>query len=131
MPQALGESWIWPAAIGTIGLVVVLLIFSVPAIQARRRGYSFIVWFFAGLLVYNPIYLLIVLATIPHRARQEQRLQFAAELDARLSAAGIPVVTAVRPIPDRSLGDFATIDPRTTAGKFSDAKSIGDEPTRQ
>jgi hypothetical protein len=74
--------------------------------------------------------LLIVLATIPHRARQKQRVQFAAELDGKLSAAGLPVVTPARPIPDRSLGDFATVDPRTTAGKFSDAKSIGDEPTR-
>lgn len=131
MPRTFDESWIWPVAIGTIGLVVVLLIFSVPAIQAKRRGYSFIVWFFAGLLVYNPIYLLIVLATIPHRSRQKQRVQFAAELDGKLSAAALPVVMAVRPIPDRSIGDFATIDPRTTAGKFSDAKSIGDEPTRQ
>jgi hypothetical protein len=131
MPDTFGGSWFWPAAIGTVGLIVVLLIFSVPAIQAKRRGYSFLVWFFAGLLVYNPIYLLIVLATIPHRSRQKQRVQFADELDAKLSAAGLPVVTAVRPIPDRSLGDFATIDPRTTAGKFSDAKSIGDEPTRQ
>ena len=131
MPQAFGESWIWPAAIGTVALVVVLLIFSVPAIQAKRRGYSFLVWFFAGLLVYNPIYLLIVLATIPHRARQKQRLQFAAELDGKLAAAGLPIVTTVRPIPECSLGDFATIDPRTTADRFSDANSIGDEPTRQ
>ena len=58
-------------------------------------------------------------------------LAAAAELDGKLTAAGLPVVIAARPIPDRSLGDFATIDPRTTAGKFSDARSIGDEPTRQ
>jgi hypothetical protein len=131
MPNSSNEYWVGFVAISTIALVVALLIFAVPAIQAKRRGYSFFVWFFAGLLVYNPIYLLIVLATVPNRARQKQRLQLAAELDGKLLAAGIPVVTAVRPISERSLGDFATIDPRTTAGKFSNAKSIGDEPTRQ
>jgi hypothetical protein len=131
MPEPLGGSWIITAAVIAIGLIVAAIIFSVPASQAKRRGYSFLVWFFAGFLVYNPIYLLIVLATVPHRARQRQRGQFAAELDGKLAAAGIPVVKAVRPIPERSLGDFATVDPGTTAGRVSGAQSIGDEPTRR
>jgi hypothetical protein len=125
-----------PAAIVLVVVValitaaIVLMIFAIPAIQAKRRGYSFFIWLLAGLLVHNPIYLLVVLATAPHRTRQKLRTTFAAELDAKIAAAGVPIPQPVRPVTERSLGDLATIDPATTASRPPSERSLGDEETR-
>jgi hypothetical protein len=109
---------------------VMLFFFSIAAIQAKRRGYSFFIWLFAGMLVLNPIYLLVVLGTAPHRKRQQLRLKFSAELDARLVAAGRPMALPIRPVSERSIGDLATMDPATTASKPPSERSLGDEATR-
>jgi hypothetical protein len=116
----------------TIAIVAFLLfVFAIPAIQAKRRGYSFLIWLLAGILALNPIYLLVVLSTVPHRKRQKLRATFADELDASLKTAGIPVsVQAARSAIERSLGDFATMDPGTTASRPATERSLGDELTR-
>ena len=114
-------------------LVFLILAVLVPAVQAKRRGYSLIVWFIAGALVFNPIYLLVILGISPHRKRQQMREQFRRELDAKLAAAGIPAAApATRPMADRSLGDQPTIPPGTAAatdGPPVPQRSLGDLPT--
>lgn len=120
----------WVIPITVVAGLLVLFIFSIPAIQAKRRGYSFFIWLIAGVLALNPIYLLVVLSTIPHRKRQKMREQFAAELDAKLTSAGLPIAPVVRPVPDRSIGDLATMDPATTASRPILERSLGDEMTR-
>jgi hypothetical protein len=37
---------VWTVTAGVIGLTIGLFLFSIPAIQAKRRGYSLIIWFF-------------------------------------------------------------------------------------
>jgi hypothetical protein len=134
-------------AVYLVMLVVGLLFFSNAAKQAKRRGYSFLVWLVAGILVLNPIYLLIVLATVPHRGRQKLREQFRRELDAKLAAGGAPAALPVaRAVTDRSLGDLATRLPGASAATdeppvrerslgdvptvLPDVRSVGDEPSR-
>jgi heme exporter protein D len=118
--------WLLPVfLIFTVSLVV----FCIPAVQAKRRGYSFFVWLAAGQLVLNPIYLLVVLGIAPHRRRQQLREQFRQELDAKI-AAGMPaVVAAVRPVPDRSVGDQPTVMPGRVAATDVQAGSVGDAAT--
>lgn len=121
---------IWVIPITIVAGLMVLFVFSIPAIQAKRRGYSFFIWLIAGVLALNPVYLLVVLSTIPHRKRQEMREQFATELDAKLTSVGLPIAPAVRPVSDRSIGDLATMDPATTASRPIRDRSLGDEMTR-
>jgi hypothetical protein len=123
------------------------LLSLIPAVQARRRGYSFVIWLLAGVAAFNPVFLMIVLATIPHRKRQQLREQFRRELDAKLAAGGVPaVLPAAPPVPERSLGDLATRLPGASAATdeppvrerslgdeptvLPEARSVGDEPTR-
>jgi hypothetical protein len=130
-----------------IGLIPLALICLLPAWQAHRRGYSFAVWLLVGMVAFNPIFLLIVLASIPHRKRQQMREAFRHDLDAKLAAAGSTAVrTAARPAFDRSLGDQATVMPGVSAATDGppvrersvgdmptvppDARSLGDQPTR-
>src|SRR4051812_21311714 len=90
-----------------LGLLTALCL--APAIQAKRRGYSFFVWLMAGVLVFNPIFILVVLASVPHRKRQRLREQFRGELDVKLAGAGALVdLPGARPAVERSLGDLAT-----------------------
>jgi hypothetical protein len=113
-------------------LIILGILCLVPAVQAKRRGYSFFVWFFAGLVAFNPIFLLIVLASVPHRRRQKLRERFRHELDAKLAAAGAPAVAADRPVSDRSLGDQPTLLPgaaASTADASAPDRSLGDAPT--
>lgn len=105
-----------------------LAIFSIPAVQAKRRGYSFFVWLLAGILVYNPIYLLVVLGVSPHRKRQQMREQFRRELDAKLTGEA-PATVAAGQIPERSLGDHLTVPPGLAAATDGPARSLGDEAT--
>lgn len=53
--------------------------------HAYRRGYNPIVWALAAVIAMNPIFLFVVLALVPNRARLRLRAKFAAELDARLA----------------------------------------------
>jgi hypothetical protein len=105
-----------------------------PAWQAYRRGYSFFAWLLVGMVAFNPIFLLIVLASVPHRKRQQLREEFRLDLDAKLAAAGTPAVSSVtRSVTDRSVGDKQTILPGASAateGPPVRERSLGDQPTR-
>jgi hypothetical protein len=86
------------------------------------------VWLITGLLATNPIYLLIVLAAIPDRAKQRLRNQFRRELDAKLAAmqrrpsAQATIAKVELEASAQSIGDQPTRVPRE--------RSIGDEETR-
>jgi heme exporter protein D len=127
MDQWLADYW-WVLLLMIPVGAVILFIFSIPAIQAKRRGYSFLVWLAAGLLVANPIYLLVVLGVLPHRTRQKMREQFRAELDAKLTAT-TPATTAADAIPDRTVGDQPTVLPGFAAATDGPLKSVGDGAT--
>jgi hypothetical protein len=118
--------WIGLASvpIGLIGLAI----FSIPAVQAKRRGYSFFVWLLAGVLVTNPIYLLVVLGVLPHRKRQRLREQLRRELDAKLAAAA-PAAVRAGPVIERSVGDQPTVMPGVAAATDVPLRSIGDAAT--
>lgn len=133
-----------PAVIGgAIAGVITLGLLCAPAVQAKRRGYSFFVWLAAGILAGNPLFLLVVLGGCPHRKRQALRDRFRAELDAKLEGATAPLARLVGTVRDVSIGDAATADPQTTGGRpvrdvslgdvptfLPDGRSLGDEPTR-
>jgi hypothetical protein len=110
-----------------IYLVISFLISLVVAVQARRRGYSFLVWQAAGTLV-NPVFFLVLLGMLPNRARQAQRRRELADLNAKLAVlrkgagepATLPAAPAVRP--ELSLGDQPTVAPPGV--------SLGDQETR-
>ena len=117
-----------------VGLGVFFLLCSlVVAVQARRRGYSLLVWLVAGALG-NPIFLLILLGIMPDFRRKNHRKVEMADLEERLRREPrrlpgvVPVAESVEPAHpirrslDRSLGDRETIDPIQ--------RSLGDEPTR-
>jgi hypothetical protein len=106
------------------------LLSPIVAVQAYWRGYRFLTWFVAGILVLNPVYLLVLLAILPDRARQARRRRERADLEARLAARarGLPLSPAaaqpspVTAAPDVSLGDQPTVAPPV--------RSLGDEETR-
>jgi len=121
---------------GGLELLVLLLagtlifgFFYSPAIQAKRRGYSFFVWLVTGILVYNPIYLLVVLGVSPHRKRQRLRERFRRELDAKLGPGAAVSLPAAGLAPDRSLGDQPTIPLATAAATDEPLRSIGEAAT--
>ena len=72
---------------------------------AYGRGYNPIVWALAAIIALNPIFLLVVLAIVPHRSRLRLRDQFRAELDAKL--AGHPVSVGGGP------GEALSLETRT------------------
>jgi hypothetical protein len=76
------------AFLGVGGYLIGLVVY-----HAYRRGYNPVVWGLASILAVNPIFLLVVLATVPHRGRLRLRARFAAELDAKLAKAGRPTGT--------------------------------------
>jgi hypothetical protein len=117
------ELAIWKSELA-LTVVVFGLIALVPALQARRRGYSGILWFLTGLLARSPIFLLILLAAAPHQARRRKRDQYLKELDALLAArpAAPTVAAAGAAAPERSVGDQPTVLPRD--------RSVGDLETR-
>jgi hypothetical protein len=124
-----------------LGLLLGLGVFlaALPAFQAYRRGYNGVVWCLAGLLGQNPIFVLVVLAMVPHRSRQRLREEFAQELDAKLAGRDLPVAgsTVGKPVRDRSIGDAATdvpgrIDTRSVGDQVTELphRSLGDDQTR-
>ena len=46
---------------------------AIAAVQARRRGYSFLVWLAGGTLSGNPVLFLVLLALLPDFARKRLR----------------------------------------------------------
>jgi hypothetical protein len=120
------------AVVTFLAVAAVMALFSlVVAVQARRRGYSLLVWLVGGLLG-NPIFLLVLLGAMPDFARRRLRRQERAELEERLrrkvrvveeEAGDVLAGPAApeRPPVERSLGDQLTRLPE---------RSLGDEETR-
>lgn len=112
-----------------LGLMLLLfgLFASITAAQAKRRGYLFVPWLFAGMLG-NPIFLLVMLGVMPDFRRKRMRQKETEDLKRRLARgaarpepAPVARVKAERRI-DRSLGDEVTQD--------VPERSMGDEETR-
>ena len=108
-----------------LGLVAVFaLVAGYVARQARRRGYSFWLWFFANFVTLNPLLVLIVLAVLPDARKMALRQTLLAELEAKLAAR--PPASTPRPgtaVPAVSVGDQTTAVP-------PQLPSVGDEETR-
>jgi hypothetical protein len=108
----------------------------IVARQARQRGYNMGVWLLTG-MVGSALYLLVVLAVLPNRAKQRLRGQYLRELDEKLAArSSLSPTAADRQVDERSLGDRPTID-ATAQRSLGDAptfmprdQSVGDEATR-
>jgi hypothetical protein len=94
--------------------------------QAQRRGLGFASWFVLQILAFNPVYPLILIATLPNRSRMRLRDQLARDLDERLRQAArstrAPAAAGIMPppAPEGTLGELPT----------TDALSIGDQVTR-
>src|SRR5262249_5121469 len=113
-------------AVGVFMLLVGGLVLIAPVYHAWRRGYNPLVWAAACVLAVNPIFLLVGLASVPHRRRLKLRDQCTGDLDAKLAGRGgngpgEPAGDAA-PVRTHSLGDLAT--------EFPHGRSVGDEPTR-
>lgn len=110
----------------TLGTVAVLglLVVAIPAYQAYHRGYNPVVWGLAGIVSSNPLFILVVLGMVPHRARIRLRERYAAELDEKLAALGSAPAGAAAGAARAdtfTVGDEATRLPH---------RSIGDDLTR-
>src|SRR5262245_27353639 len=68
---------------GSFTLAVYLI--GLVAYHAYRRGYHPVVWSLTAIIALNPIFLLVLLATVPHRRRLRLRAEFAAELEAKVA----------------------------------------------
>lgn len=124
------EWWADPAVL--LALIVTLFAFvvffgafaTITAVQARWRGYPFLVWLLTGLLG-NPIFLLVLLGVMPDFRRRRLRERQADDLRRRLSGQPPPGAKPSAPRPamqvDRSLGDEPTVLPE---------RSLGDDETR-
>jgi hypothetical protein len=113
-------------ALGVFLLLAGGLVLVAPVYHAWWRGYNPFVWAVACIPAMNPIFVLVVLASVPHRRRLKLRDQFTRDLDAKLAGLGgagpgEPAADAA-PIRTYSLGDLATELPH--------GRSVGDEPTR-
>jgi len=132
------EWWENPAIFALLLLVALYLLFfalfsTITAVQAKRRGYSFVAWLFAGILG-NPIFLLVLLGVMPDFRRRRLRQKEADDLRRRLrrrrqdaeppapQAKEAAPARAVRPARERSLGDESTRD--------LPERSLGDDETR-
>jgi hypothetical protein len=129
--------FLWMALLttGVLGFAA-FCVSAMVASQARKRGYSFIVWVVAGMLG-NPLFFLVLLAIMPDFARRKQREKEMAELEKKLAArkrmrvlAGntdilqVPTATALPAVRERSLRD------EETRMLPAPERSLGDEPTR-
>lgn len=109
--------------LGTVSVLGFLLVL-IPAYQAYHRGYNPVIWGLAGVFSWNPLFILVVLGMVPHRARMKLRQQYRAELDEKLAALGAaPAGEAAGPVraDTFTVGDQATQLPH---------RSIGDDLTR-
>ena len=104
---------------GGFFIALVLLV----AIQARKRGYSLLVWLLAG-LAGNTILLLVMLGVLPDFARKGLRKTEMEDLESRLNRkkVGKPAEAPAQAADvQRSLGDQVTALPE---------RSLGDVETR-
>ena len=131
-----GQGRIWGVAIWVFVLLVsagaflVLLPFAlVLAFQAVKRGYNGGTWCLAGLLSFNPMFPLVVLAVLPHRARQARRLKETQALQDKLAAARSPVGPPVPGPASPPATPLAVPSPARSTADFP-ARSLGDEVTR-
>jgi hypothetical protein len=116
---------------------IFLLISLVVAVQARRRGYPFLVWLVAGALG-NSIFLLILLGIMPDFRRKNMRKKEMDELDERLLLVPrrLPGVEEISPPPDGLAdrqGTTQDFQGRSLKGQVTTdlpQRSLGDEPTR-
>lgn len=113
------------AVLITLGVLLVGgMLVAIPAYQAYHRGYNPVVWGLAGLASSNPLFILVVLGMVPHRARVRLRARYRGELDAKLAElAPAPADEAAggARVDTFTLGDAATRLPH---------RSIGDDLTR-
>lgn len=64
---------------------IILLIACILPYQAYCRGHGFVSWFLLQLVsLNNPIFLLVLVANLPNKAKMRQRERYAAELDQKL-----------------------------------------------
>jgi hypothetical protein len=92
--------------------------------QAKRRGYSFWLWFLANFVTLNPLLVLIVLAVLPDARKMALRRKLLAELEAKLAARSRPeAAEPATAVPAYSVGDQVTVLP-------PHLRSLGDEETR-
>jgi hypothetical protein len=109
-------------ALPTFLVTLYALLSGYLARQARRRGYSFWLWFLVNFVTLNPLLVLIVLAVLPDARKMALRQKLLAELEAKL-AARPPAPRPGAAVPAGSLGDQTTAVP-------PGFRSIGDEETR-
>jgi hypothetical protein len=109
------------AILAVIGAAITLIV----PLHAYRRGHGLMSWFALQFVAFNPIYPLILVAILPHKARMRLRTEYERDLDERLRRAG-----AVRGSPRAAElpADPNSIGDRSTAGSYG--ASIGDLPTR-
>jgi hypothetical protein len=102
----------------------VFLLVLIPAYQAYHRGYNPVIWGLAGVFSVNPLFILVVLGMVPHRARQRMRDRFAARLDEKLAA--------LAPAPTDEAAGAARADTFTVGDEATRLphRSIGDDLTR-
>ena len=119
----LAKYW-WALPMFPLGAAVTAVVLIVP-FHARRRGLGFFSWFALQFVALNPVYPLILVAILPHKARMRLRARYERELDERLRAAGLQ---PGRPA-DLSSPAAGTVGDRVTEGSVG--PSVGDLPTRQ
>lgn len=76
-----------PSNIGivfSLGLLILALCLIMP-LQAYRRGHGFLSWFILQIMAMNPLYLLVIVALLPNKAKMRQREKYTAELEAKLA----------------------------------------------
>jgi hypothetical protein len=113
--------------LGFLGLALTsggALFIVVPAVAAYRRGYNPVAWGLAGVFANNPLFVLVLLAMVPHRARLRLRERFTAELDEKLAGIGAG--------PAEDAGGAARADTFTVGDEATRLphRSIGDDLTR-
>jgi hypothetical protein len=100
----------WSLAVFGLVLFFLSLFAGLIALQARRRGYSFLVWFLASLVSLNPLVMLAVLTVLPDARKRKLRRQWRAQLEAQLESLTFEAVEAKqRSLPDVSVGDRVTV----------------------
>jgi hypothetical protein len=129
-PGRSGESWTLLAVLLVVGMVILLVLLPfalILAFQAHRRGYHGVIWCLTGLLSFNPMFPLVVLALLPHRARQARRLK---EMQALQNKLACPPVAAMRPGPSPPQATPPVVPASAGSTATFPARSLGDEVTR-
>ncbi len=120
--------------IGILIAVVLVFLILLPfalilASQAKKRGYRGGTWFLTGLLSFNPMFPLVVLALLPHRARQARRLKELQALQEKLAEARAPVAAKVQGAPRPEASPPAVPSAAASTASFP-SQSVGDQATR-